>query len=233
MDVISGRNSPFKMLEENRKMIDLMTGRNSPLRIYEDNRKMIDVISGRNSPLRVYDQNRKIIDLISGENSPFKMLAASRTLLDSISAKPAYASAIGLQQPLAQILAQPSFASMIGTTAFPRPAWIGVLDGLRDFVPDDLYDETVAEFEAIADAIAEGDGETWWIARLSTVVQLRLLTMVLGVIHVTGGFVYDVVNGEAQPAIRSGTGALVLLAATIIAFIEAKAKLMQEEKDSD
>ncbi len=197
---------------------------------HDANRRMMDLITGRNSALKMMDDNRKMVDLITGRNSPLKMMDDSRRLLDLILASPARASALGAQRSISEMIAVPSFASMVGTSAFPRPAWTGVLDDLRDFIPDDLHADTEAEFAAAgAEVEGVGDGDTWWIARLSTEWQLRLLLSVLVVLYLTADFYGKAAGAELPPELVAGMEALGALAATILLFMEAKARVMKGE----
>lgn len=74
-----------------------------------------------------------------------------------------------------------------------------------------------------------GDGETWWIARLSTEWQLRLLLSILVVLYLTADFYGKATGAELPPELVAGMEALGALAATILLFMEAKARVMKGE----
>jgi hypothetical protein len=200
----------------------------------EGNQKLLDLMFGPQfGALKMFEGNQKLLDSISGRNSILRMVEHSHKLLDSISSRASFASMVGANTTLAQIAAQPDFASMIGTATMPRPAWIGVFDGLREQVGADLYDEALAEFNTAADLAGEADGETWWVLRLRLVVQLALLVPVLQVVDKMSEFMADLAGEDLPPAYRSGTQVLFALAAVLLVFIDAKAEALADDDDPD
>lgn len=170
------------------------------------------------------EQNRKVLDALTGRNSVLNAMEQNRKLLKSISGRTSFASMIGVNSTLSAISSQPGFGAMIGTAVMPRPAWQGIFDGLRGPIGTDLYEDTRAEFDAAAILAGEGEGETWWIARLPFVAQVALLLVVLQALDAAGEFMSDMTGADVPPAYRSATTVLFALAATLLAFIEAKAK---------
>lgn len=220
--------------DKHRKMMDAVTGRTSVVRMMEDQRKMLDLLTAPNPVIKAAEDQRKLMDLAAGRTPAIKMMEDSRKLLDTILTSPARASALGAQRSISQMIAQPSFASMVGTSAYPRPAWMGVLHDLRDFIPDDLYADTEADFIAAGEAVeATDDGETWWIARLSTEWQLRLLLAVLTSLYLATDFAGKTTGAEMPPELAAAIEALAALAATILLFMEAKARLMKGESPGE
>jgi len=230
--------------DEHRKMMDAITGRNSIAKIMQDQRKMLDLFSGRvfRDQMRVLSGQAisDQMDVLSGRAMKRQMdLLSGRTVTDqlrritdhwnSIATRP-FASAIGAQDSIARIVSQPNFGSLVGTDRLPLADWSRVLDGLRGFVPDDLYEETAAGFEAAAEATDEGRAGLWWVPQMPLWMQFALLLPVLETIDKATEFAGDLAGVDVPPAVRSGVQLLLMLTATLVAFIEARATVIADQE---
>jgi hypothetical protein len=85
----------------------------------------------------------------------------------------------------------------------------------------DIYGDTDTEWP-------EDDGAPWWIGQLPAIVQLRLLLTVLALLELSSQKQADFTGEGLPPDIHSAIQILIGLAATILVFMEAKAKLAGE-----
>lgn len=76
----------------------------------------------------------------------------------------------------------------------------------------------------------DDDGETWWIGQLPAIVRLRLLVAVLTLLELSSQKQADFTGEGLPPDFHSGVQILIGLAATILVFMEAKAKLAADNE---
>jgi hypothetical protein len=175
----------------------------------------------------------KIAGAAAAQNSVAKIVGKS--LQDSVAGivgKPSFAEMIGANKTVSEIVSQPRFASMVGSAALPRSDWTGVLQGLREQIGSELYDDGITEFDAAADLAGEGDGESWWIERLPMYIQLGLLLFVLQALDKASEFVGDLTGDDLPPAYRSGTQLVFALALALLAIMEQKTKAVPEGEET-
>jgi glutamine synthetase adenylyltransferase len=129
-------------------MLDLMMGRSSALRWLEDQKRMRRLIETQSAAARVIEQNRRIQDLVTGPQSVLSQLEGpnlvvrvdaaaraverSRKLLDAISQRSAFAAMLGMNHSVGALMRQAQFSSLVAQTVMPGNALKNVLDQLRD-----------------------------------------------------------------------------------------------------
>jgi hypothetical protein len=101
-----------------------------------------------------------------------------------------------------------------------------VFDGLRDPIGPDLYADALDVFEVADEQAGEGDGDTWWLARVPLLAQLGLLLIVLQMLDNVGQAVASLAGEEVPTEYEDGAKILFALATTLYAFIAAKADVL-------
>lgn len=231
LDLATGRNSVLRMLASQDRVSDLIAGHYSAANVVNNNSRALEIARGQNSTLLTIAQSRRVADLAAGRNSLFQTVEGSRKLLESIAARRDFAATIGINDTLAAISSRPYFSTMIATAVMPRPAWIERIETLRTAIGEPLYAQAVAGFDQAADLLEAPAPRLWWIERLPVHAQLGLLLIVLQVIEKVSEFAQDATGVHLPKAYTSGVEVLFALAAAILFVIDARVNAVTQEQE--
>jgi hypothetical protein len=167
---------------------------------------------------------------LTGSGLVAKTLANHQRLIDSISLRASFAAMIGAHESVSHVLTQARVASMVGGAALPRSASESALGSLREPIRSRLYAEVINALEVADEGADESEESTWWLARLSPVVQLGLLLVVLQSLDAIGQSIVSFAGEEVPTEYEDGARILFALATAMYACLIARVDMLSNRR---
>lgn len=155
--------------------------------------------------MQAIEESRRRWERMTEPSPMMQAIEESERRWRSVIARPDLSAMVGARGSLTELAARPAPGAMIAVRAMPRAQ---------------------RSDAALADA---AEARIWWVERLPLSVQLGLLVLALDLLDRISEFVGDLTGEDVPPAYRSATQAAIVLAGVLLALIDARARVADDD----
>jgi hypothetical protein len=229
---LTGPSPMMKMIEESQQRWERLTGPSPMMKMIEESQQRWERLTGPSPMMKMIEESQQRWERLTGPSPMMKAIEESQQRWNSVMARSSFSAMIGARETMADFAARPVFGAMVGIATMPRTQWSDVFEELRQDMGVGLYDEAQRDFDDAAELVGAAEARTWWVERLPVHAQLGLLLLALQVLEQVSNFVGDLTGEDVPPAYRSATQALFALAFVLLALIDARASVADDDEDS-